>query len=105
MEALATSSALKQGTTLLISFDPATHALLQETKLEQRLQSLAKAMRLQWPILNFKAIDAYKKRMKGDELQNCSQLQSKGRGVTSFKDDRNGNAWLYNLNLLNPVGS
>ena len=41
-EVLATSSALKQGMTLLNSPDPAIHALLQETKLEQRLQSLAK---------------------------------------------------------------
>jgi hypothetical protein len=38
LEALATSSALKQGTTLLNSLDPAIHGLLQETKLEQRLE-------------------------------------------------------------------
>ena len=99
MEALATNSALKQGITLLNSLDPAIHALLQETKLEQRLQSVAKAMRLQWRILNFRVIDAYKKRMKADELKAWRQLQTKGRGVTSFMDDRNGNAWLYNPNL------
>jgi hypothetical protein len=64
LEALATSSALKQGTTLLNSLDPAIHALLQETKLEQRLQSLAKAMSLQGPILNFRVIDSYKKRIR-----------------------------------------
>jgi len=40
--------------------------------------------------------------MKVDELKNWSQLQSKGRGVASFKDNRNGNAWLYNPNLLKP---
>jgi hypothetical protein len=102
LEALSLSSTLKQGTTLLNSLDPAIHALLQETKLEQRLQSLAKAMRLQWPILNFRAIDAYKKRMKSEELKVWSQLQTKGRGVTSFTDDRYGNAWLYNPNLLKP---
>ena len=102
LEVLAPSSALKQGTTLLNSLDPAIHALLQETKLEQRLQSLAKAMRIQRPILNFRIIDAYKKRMKADELKAWSQLQTKGRGVTSFMDDRNGNAWLYSPNLLKP---
>ena len=59
-------------------------------------------MRIQWPILNFRIIDAYKKRMKADELKAWSQLQTKGRGVTSFTDDRNGNAWLYNPNLLKP---
>jgi hypothetical protein len=47
METLATSSALKQGITLLNSLDPAIHALLHETKLEHKLQSLVKAMRLQ----------------------------------------------------------
>jgi hypothetical protein len=40
--------------------------------------------------------------MKADELKAWSQLQTKGRGVTSFTDDRNGNAWLYNSNLLKP---
>ena len=51
-------------------------------------------MRLQWPILNFRVIDSYKKKMKTDELKAWSQLQSKGRGVTTFTDDTNGNAWL-----------
>ena len=50
--------------------------------------------------MNFRAIDAYKRRMKVDELHSWNKLQSKGRGVTAFTDDRNGNAWLYNTNLL-----
>ena len=102
LEALASSTALKQGITLLNSIDPAIQSLLQETKLELRLQSLTKAIRMTWPIMNFRAIDAYKRRMKADELQSWSQLQSKVRGVTAFTDDRNGNAWLYNPNLLKP---
>jgi len=40
--------------------------------------------------------------MKADELKNWSQLLSKSGGVTSFKNDRKGNAWLYNANLLKP---
>ena len=102
LEALVTNTSLKQGITLLNTLDPAIHALLQETKLEQRLISLAKAIRLPWPILNFRVIDSYKKRVKEDELKNWSQMKTKGRGVTAFKDDRNGNAWLYNPNLLRP---
>jgi hypothetical protein len=106
LEAPATSSALKQGITILNSLDTAIHALLQETKLEQRLQSLAMAMRLQWPVLNFRVIDAYKKRMKTDELKAWGKLQTKGRGITSFTDDRNGNAWMYKPNLTsNPAAS
>lgn len=101
LEVLAKSTMLKQGITLLNSLDPATHALLKETKLEQRLQSSAKAIRIQWPITNFRTIDAYKKRMKVEELRKWSQ-QTKGRGVTLFTDDRHGNAWLYNPSLLKP---
>jgi hypothetical protein len=92
LQALATSSALKHGTILLNSLDTAIHAQLQETMLEQRLQSLVKAMRLQWPIINFKVIDAYKECMKAEELKAWSQSQTKGRGVTSFMHDRCGSA-------------
>ena len=102
LETIVTSSALKQGITLLNSLDPAIHALLKESKLEQRLEGLAKHARLQWPILNFRVIDSHKKRMKTEELKAWSQLRSKGKGVASFADDRNGNAWLYNPNLLKP---
>jgi hypothetical protein len=52
--------------------------------------------------MNFRAIEAYKRRMKADELQCWNQLQSKARGVTAFTDDKNGNAWVYNPNLLKP---
>ena len=101
LEALATSTALKQGITLLNSLDPAAHALLTETKLEQRLSSLAKAMRLPWPILNFKTIDAYKRRKKSEELNRWSQLKSKGRESRCLRMT-SGNAWLYNPKLLKP---
>ena len=101
MEALVTSTMMKQGITLLNSLDPTIHALLKETKLEQRLSSLAKAMRLTWPILNFRVIDSYKKQMRNNELKCWSQM-TKGRGVTSFTDDRSGNAWLYKPTLLKP---
>ena len=67
--------------------------------MEQRIQSITKAMRLQWPILNLRVIDSYKKRMRTEELKSWSQPQSKGRGVASFTGDRNGYVWLYNPNL------
>jgi hypothetical protein len=58
---------------------------------------------MQWPILNFRNIEANQNRKKAEELTNCSQLQSKCRGFTSITDYRNGNAWLYNPNLLKPI--
>jgi hypothetical protein len=94
LQILVLSSALKQGITLLNSLDPATHALMQNTKLENRLERMARAMRLAWPILNFRLIEDYKKRMKSEELKNWSALPTKGRGVHAFIDDRYGNSWL-----------
>jgi predicted transcriptional regulator len=102
LEVLASTTALKQGITLLNTLDPTILALLHETKLEQRLQGIARAIRLTWPVLNFKSIDAYKKRQKVDEINKWAQLKSKGKAVTSFKDDRIGNAWLYKPSLLKP---
>ena len=67
LEVLTSSTALKQGVTLLNTPDPATKALFTDTKLEQRLKNIAKAIRLKWPILNFRAIEAYKKARKADE--------------------------------------
>ena len=64
LEALLTSTMLEQGIKLLNSLEPTIHALRKETKLEQRLSSLAKAMRLSWPILNFGVTDSYKKQMR-----------------------------------------
>jgi hypothetical protein len=58
-------------------------------------------MRLSWPVLNFKDIEAYKRREKADELKHWSEL-TKGRGVACFTNDRNGNAWLYHITLLKP---
>jgi hypothetical protein len=102
LEVLASTTALKQGITLLNTHEPTIHALLHKTKLEQRLQSIAKAIRLQWPIQNYRAIDAYKRSQKKDELKSWGQLQSKVRGVASFSEDRVGNDWLYNPCLLKP---
>jgi hypothetical protein len=101
MEALGTSTALKQGITLLNTLDPAIRTLLQETELDMRLQSLAKEMRLTWTVLNFRNIEAYKRRQKADELKHWSEL-TKGRGIPCFTDGRNGNAWLYHPTLQKP---
>jgi len=42
--------------------------------------------------------------MRAEELKTWSQMQSKSRGVMLFTDDRNGNAWLFNPNLLKHIG-
>jgi hypothetical protein len=102
LQILVLSSALKQGITLLNSLDPATQALMQNTKLKSRLERMARAMRLAWPILNFRLIEAYKKRIQIEELKHWSALPTKGRGVHAFIDDWYGNSWLYHPEVLKP---
>ena len=87
---------------LLTTTDAATQALLKASKFEQRMERMAKSIRLLWPITNTKCIDAHKRRQKAAELWEWSQLPSKGKGVPQFTDDRNGNCCLYDPTLLKP---
>jgi hypothetical protein len=49
-----------------------------------------------------KKIDAYKRKLKAEELRSWSQLPSKGKSVYSFADDKYSNCWLYEPTLLKP---
>jgi hypothetical protein len=69
METLATTTALKQGLSLLNVQDRALQALLGATNYEKRLKTMAKAIRLPWPALTIKQIDAHKRRMKASEIR------------------------------------
>ena len=102
LEILSITTALKQGVNLLNTLDPAAQGLFRLTNLEKRLEYLAKSARILWPVQNFKSIDAYKRRLKAAELEQCSKLPYKGKGVLSFANDRLGNEWLYNPQLLKP---
>ena len=102
LEVLATSTALKLGIQLQNTDDQTLLAILQATKYEKRLERIAKSIRLPWPQLITKQIDAYKKRKKAEELRIWSQLPSKGKSVHSFPDDKYGNCWLYDPTLLKP---
>ena len=54
LKTLATSTALKQGIQLLTNTDVTVQAHLRITKSEQRLERMAKLIRLQWPIINIR---------------------------------------------------
>jgi hypothetical protein len=102
LEMLSTSTALKQGLTLLRTQDESIIALLQNTRYEGRLERLAKSARIPWPINNLRQIEAFKKHQKKLQLREWGALPSKGKSVPAFENDRHGNAWLYNPTLLKP---
>jgi hypothetical protein len=64
LETLMTSTTLKQGLTLLNIIDPALQALFHQSKLQHKLEGLAKAARLNWPITNSNDLTFYKERQK-----------------------------------------
>jgi hypothetical protein len=101
-EVLVTSSALKQGLTLLNTTEPDLQALFNRSRLKERLSAIAKAARLNLDDLDQDGITKYKRRQKAEELQQWSQLPSKGKSVPSFADDVHGNCWLYQPDLLKP---
>jgi len=102
LEVLATSTALKHGIQLQNTDDQTLLAILHATNYEKRLERIAKSIRLPWPQLTTKQIDAHKKRKKAEELRIWSQLPSKGKSVHSFADDKYGNCWLYDPTLSKP---
>jgi hypothetical protein len=51
IETLATTASLKQGLLLINTIDPTLQALFNQTKLEHRLETVAKSARLKWPNL------------------------------------------------------
>jgi hypothetical protein len=102
LENLVTTSTLRQGIVLLNLIDPALKALFAQTSLEHRLETIARAARLNWPNLTFEDLNSYRRRLKKDEFKQWSRLPSKGKAVLSFQDDRYGNCWLYKPDLLKP---
>ena len=77
LETLATSTALKQGIQLLTNTDVTVQALLRITKFEQRLERMAKLIRLQWPITNIRCICAHKRCQKAVELCKHTALSNR----------------------------
>jgi hypothetical protein len=77
-------------------------ARLTTTKLEQRLQMMAKSIRPQWSIQTSNTSMPTKSARKWKSFGNGTSFLLIGKADISFADDRFGNAWLYNPSLLKP---
>jgi hypothetical protein len=62
---------------MLDTNDLALQAIMQASKFENRLERMARSIRIQWPILELEIIDKFKKRQKTLELKQWSQLRQK----------------------------
>jgi hypothetical protein len=102
LENISICTTLKLGMRLIDTADPTIQAILTLTNFDRRLGQLAKSIRLPWPNLSERNIDAYRRKQKEIELKKWSLLTSTGKQTTLFADDPYGNCWLYNPTLLKP---
>lgn len=102
LEIVVVSASLKAGLKFVNSTDPAMQALALGTGMVNRLKNLAKAVRINWPVVDAKDIDKYKMREKKRELASWASLSTQGKSVKSLADDKIANAWLYKPTLLKP---
>jgi hypothetical protein len=102
LETLAVSTDLKHGIQIMNTADHTLRAILQATNFDKRLEQMAKSVRLPWPHLTTKHIDAHKRRKKAEELHEWKRLLTKGKSVDSFAGDKYGICWLYDPALLKP---
>jgi hypothetical protein len=97
LETIAVTSILKAGLKFKHSADRVMRALRMNEGMARRLNSLAKATRVNpWPTKDPKDLDRYKLAMKRSELAKWASLVSQGKLVMSFADNKISNAWLTN---------
>jgi hypothetical protein len=82
--------------------DPVMRAIYDESGLDIKLQKIAKSARIQWPIRRLRDIEKYKSQEKKRETKQWAQLKSQGKAVHAFTENKVGNAWLTNPEILRP---
>jgi hypothetical protein len=88
VETIALTSILMAGLKFKHSPDQVMQALWMNAGMVRRLNSLAKATRVNpWPTNDPKDLDHYKLAMKRSELANWASLVSQGKSVMSFADN------------------
>lgn len=93
-------SILKTAIKMRNSIDPAV-ALISNEAQEKKYKTIANSLRINWPA-TVEDIDNAKKRLRRDNINQWLNLTSQGHGVKDFMQDRIGNSWLMNCNILKP---
>jgi hypothetical protein len=101
LEQLVPRVSLEAGLRLGKSPDPALQALSFESWMTARLRRLANSIRVNYPY-TWGDLQRYKARCRKEELDRWGEQLAQGGSVTSFTDDKIGNAFLYEPHLLKP---
>ena len=95
------TATLRSGMTLLASEDVTVRALAVTGDLEDRCRKTANSLRLNWPVTS-RQVDRARRRLKAEESVKWEKLGSQGHGVSDFRNDPDGNCWLYDANVFRP---
>jgi hypothetical protein len=99
---ITVSSSLKISFKFLQSSHPGMQTIVGVSKLE-RMKATAKGVHIKWPINRMQDIDRYKVWKKRKELGQWAELQSQGKAVMAFNEDKIANAWLLNPKIFKPT--
>ncbi|XP_076230185.1 uncharacterized protein LOC143175332 [Nomia melanderi] len=81
--------------------DAALKEAILEENVQKKLKGYANSLRINWPT-SLQELQAAKKRLRRENTDRWQQLISQGQGVEYFREDKIGNSWLANPNLLKP---
>ena len=81
------------------SRDSVLQAIVDNNGYEERIRALADETVVRWPPTE-KSIYTAKKKRKREEADTWMECHAQGMGVKDFKDDKIGDAWLSNPELL-----
>jgi hypothetical protein len=103
LETISASACLQLGLKFQQNTDPVIRVVYEESKLEERMRKIARSVRMHWPIAKRGEVDKYRAREKKLELKRWARLKSQGKAVAFFTEDKIGNCWLKNTDILKPI--
>lgn len=101
METIVKLAVLRSGIKLGNSGDQILKKAIGE--LETSYRKYATSLGIAWPA-TLEEVEEARKKNKGQETEKWKQLRCQGQEVRDFRKDKFqiGNAWLYNITLLEP---
>lgn len=94
-------SVLRNAVRMTESADPAISKLCLNSAECKKLERMAHSLRINWPT-SLKDIEKAKRRLKKENWEDWNSLKSQGQGASAFYQDKIGNCWLKEHDLLKP---
>jgi hypothetical protein len=77
-------------------------AMYEGSCLDRKVEKQAKTARIQWPISRLRELDKYKAEAKNINVKRWANLKTRGKVVSAYTENKVGNTWLMNPEILRP---